>query len=220
MIAMIVGLSAMALQDVPVFDLLPEDQQARLEQCGVDTVELARLLELEYREFDQDYDGGWRAIAKQEGCELAAAKAIEAYIHFARPHGPGYSKILRWHAGQLYAYVQQTDQAIAFFRTTYDDPEGSEFSGSEWNLYVDATLAFLRDDYDVLVTARDRLAEIPVSDELKESRRKFLKDNPTISMPEGFVDAPQNLNVVQRFVDCFGEPYRQAYSSCDKAPSP
>ncbi|RFB05835.1 hypothetical protein [Parvularcula marina] len=203
-------------EDVPVFELLPEAQQTRLAACGVDAGELSRLLELKQRPFDQDFEGGWREIAGRDGCRLAAADAIESYMLFARPYGPEHTKILRWHAGQMYAYEQRTDKAIAYFRATYDDVESVAFPGPEWNLYVDATLAFLRGDYDALVAARDELAVQPVPEERKESRRKMLADNPNMTMPEGFIDAPMNLNVVKGLVDCFGKPYSQAYGSCEK----
>ena len=200
-------------QDVPVFGLLPPEQQARLEACNVDEMAFERLMELDIETFDQSFDGdGWRGVAAQEGCEAAAADILEAYILFSRPYADGFDRTVKWHAGQLRASAGETDRAIAIFKGTYDRLNVGDIDAVEWNLYVDATIAFLQDDYDALVAARDELAKQEVSEDEKAARRKFLADNPNIQMPEGFVDAVQNLNVVEGFVTCFGKPYSVAYS--------
>lgn len=200
-------------EDVPVFELLPEEQQARLAECGVDAAELGRLLELDTHTFDQSFDGqGWRRIGHHEGCEAAAADILEAYILFSRPYSDGFDHTVKWHAGQLRASAGETDRAIAIFKGTYDRLNEDDIDAVEWNLYVDATLAFLQGDYKALVTARDELAARPVPEEIKAARRKFLAENPNIQMPEGFVDEIQNLSVVEGLVACFGKPYSIAYS--------
>jgi hypothetical protein len=64
-----------------------------------------------------------------------------------------------------------------------------------WNVYVDATIAFLDRDRDALLKARTRLAEIP----------------PEAGKPNS---KPMNLDVVDGLVRCFDRSYRDAYSAC------
>jgi len=86
--------------------------------------------------------------------------------------------------------------------------------GRAWNLYADATIAFLQQDKAALQKAHDTLAALPVSEEEKASRRQFLKDNPNVTLPDGFIDAPQNLSPVRDFLNCFDRPYAEAYGQC------
>lgn len=80
-----------------------------------------------------------------------------------------------------------------------------------WNLYVDGTIAFLTQDRSGLEAATDSLAAIEVSESEKEERRRFLEDNPDITMRDGFVDEPAFLSVLAGLLNCFGQPYSAAY---------
>ncbi len=184
-----------------------------LEECGIDDAEHDRLLRLSQDDFDQDFKGGWRVYSYKEGCKNASAELIKDYILFSQPHPPNSHGILRWHAGQLKAGSGRTKEAIQFFRGTYKDLDDH---GETWNLYVDATIGFLENDKDKVQYVYDRLSAIEVPETLKEQRRQFLKNNPDITMPEGFVDEPQNLSVVRRLLKCFGQPYSEAYGDCEK----
>ncbi len=199
--------------DFSVFSILPPDQQEILAKCNIDSPELERLLRLSEDKFDQDMQGGWRLIARDENCLEAAAITIKAYINYSHPRAPENIRILRWHSGQLLAGTDKTEDAVAFFRGTYSDDV-------EWNLYVDGTIAFLQSDKQALKAARDTLAARPVSEEEKEARRQFLSDNPNITMPDGFVDEPQNLSVLDRLLACFGRDYNQAYGKCESDTQP
>lgn len=199
-----------------LFGLLPDEAQAELTRCGVDAEELDSFLAMDQQSFDQDFFGGWREVQAREGCATGAAELIKAYILYSKPTEPKNLGILRWHAGQVYAGEGRTDEAVAFFRGTYNEVEGDQ--DRAWNFYVDATLAFLAGDREGLVKARDALAEIPVSEEEKAARQEFLDNNPNVTMPDGFLDQPMNLSVVNDLLDCFGRSYEKAYGAddCDR----
>jgi hypothetical protein len=191
-------------------DLGPE-RTARLESCGVDAGRLDALLALDQQAFDQDVSGGWRTVAARPGCDAAAADLIEVW----RDHAPGAesARMLNWHAGQMRAFAGERDAAVALF----DDARGD---ARAWSLYVDASIAFLQRDRAALEAARAELATLTPSAGQQAARRRFLLDNPDISMPEGFVDEPQNLNVVDRLSACFDGSYAGAYTGRCDAPEP
>lgn len=192
------------------FDALDAETRAGLTACGVDADALDRQLALDLEAFDQDMNGGWRAVSRREGCEAAAGDLITAYLRFSAPTPPDRIRKLRWHAGQVLAAAGRVAEARAYFAGSYDaEPD------TEWNLYVDATLAFIDEDREALQAARDALAAREVSEEMKAARRRFLAENPDINMPEGFVDEPQNLTVVERLLACIGRPYGEAYGECE-----
>ncbi len=173
------------------------------EACGADAAEKERLLEMTPAEFDQDMVGGWRVVADKPGCELIAASLIEAYIN-KNDIEPA-EGVMHWHVGQLFALGGDSEAAISWL-------EAAATPGNlAWNLYVDGTVAFLRQDRPALETARDALAGVEVSEAEKASRRQFLSDNPDIVVSDRFVDEPQNLSVLEGFVACFNQPYSVAY---------
>lgn len=193
----------------PLFALLPAEEQRALTDCGVDAPALEALLQLDQRAFDQDFSGGWRKVSSKPGCSIAAGHVIKAYILYAHPIVPSDLGILRWHAGQAYASGGDYDKALAFFAGTYNADASDD--DELWNLYVDATIAFLQGDADALNDAYTTLSAMTPSEEEKAARRKFLADNPTITMPDGFVDEPQNLSVVRCLKANLGKSYRDAY---------
>lgn len=192
------------------FSAYSEEAQSEFIKCGVDEDEFYRLIGLSYRDFDQDFDGGWRAIDYKDGCKIAAQNMLKSYLTYHAYKHQSERSMLMWHTGQVLAGDNKYDEAVKYFRQTYKSGDHS----TEWNLYVDATLAFLRKDKSALISARDTLALQPVSDEMKASRREFLKQNPNVFWPEGFVDEPQNLSVVNKLIKCYNEPYSVAYGKC------
>jgi hypothetical protein len=142
--------------------------------------------------FDQDMNGGWRALAQRPGCEGVAADLIHAY----RSNLENHLSILYWHEGQLRADIGQYPEAIRLM-------ESSRKPGDSlgWNSYVDATIAFLRGDRTALAAARAELAALP--------RPAGFEDR---TLPNGLhVTWPMNLAVVDGLIRCFGRPYREAY---------
>lgn len=90
--------------------------------------------------------------------------------------------MLFWHEGQMRALIGETDQAIEFFLKSKRTPD--------WDAYVDATVAFLRNDRPTLETARASL----------------------LAAANGS-SSPPNLNVVDGFLKCFGQTYEQVYGN-------
>ncbi len=181
--------------------------------CDVDEHEHARLLSLDYKAFDQDLFGGWRAIDYRPGCSGAAAELILQYIVADRdpPLSTGQLKLLNWHAGQTKAYIADS-VAISLFEKAYDKRDDAGLS--DWDLYVLGTISFLSRDKAMLTSARDRLAARAVSESEQQERQKFLDDNPMITMPAGFVTEPMNLPVLNALLDCYDEAYIVAYQEC------
>lgn len=191
------------------FSDLSSDIVQRLTICDVDEARFASLMDLEHDAFDQDFDGGWRVIADLDGCEHAAADLLIAYMEHSPHFDPDQPGVIGWHAGQMLAIAGETEQAIPYF-------EARRTGAEDWILYVDATLAFLNRDRAAAETARAMLANMLPSEELMAARRQFLADHPNISMPDGFVEQPQNLSVVDGFLKCWDHPYSVAYGGhCD-----
>jgi hypothetical protein len=161
------------------------------------------LLDLDRNAFDQDMEGGWRAL-DQRGCTAQAADLIAEYRRRHRDE----NTILYWHEGQLRASLGQSQRAIELFLKTRH-PEPDDFG---WNFYVDATLAFLRHDRNGLVAARRALAALP----------KPADFHPTdVAGRPIHLDWPPNLAAVDGLVACFGKGYAEAYGmSCRAAPTP
>lgn len=107
--------------------------------------------------------------------------------------------MLYWHEGQLRAELGETDEAIALLEK---DRRPTDVSG--WNDYVDATIAFLRNDRTGLLAARDRLAKRPLPPDMKWVDAK--------GAPVAVTNWPENLDVVDRLIACFGQGYRVGYS--------
>ncbi len=156
--------------------------------CSYDRTQ---MMALNQNAFDQDLEGGWRPLAKREGCQLAAADLIRDY---RQVHGSE-DRILYWHEGQLRALAGQVEAALPLFeRARRHD---TDVIG--WNHYVDATVAFLRRDQPALIAARERLAGIPRPD-----------DFPATDSQGRPTNWPLNLPIVDRFLACPGRSYSDA----------
>ncbi|XAP76638.1 hypothetical protein ABC955_08505 [Citromicrobium bathyomarinum] len=191
---MLLSLILALAQPVPGADTGPSTASAAPD-CSYD---LDAMLALDRDAFDQDMDGGWRALAKKEGCELAAAELIREWRYAKRAH----DSILYWHEGQMRAYAGQTDQAIALFRITYHPPEEDADFG--WNHYVSGTIAFLARDRDGLRRSIEGLKQVPDSDQ----RHVTAADGTVFE-----ISWPPNLNVLEAMERCWDRPYREAYSA-------
>lgn len=144
-------------------------------------------LDAGYREFDLDKPGNWRAIEKVKGCEPTAAEMLSQYRERYEQLVP----LMAWHEGQVRASIGQYADAVALMRKSRRladrDPAG-------WNLYVDATIAFLRKDRRQFQSAQRRLLA--------------LHKPPT--WPAG-ASWPQNANVLRGLWKCFDRSYQTAY---------
>jgi hypothetical protein len=169
------------------------------------------MLALDESAFDQDLGnggGGWRALEGKAGCEQATAELIAAY-RAAHPDG---STLLAWHEGQVRASLGQDEQAIALFDAARK-PAEKDLAG--WNLYVDASIAFLRRDRTALQAARDALASVayPGGDDAPPLKDGYLEFPAADGQPAMRVRWPPNIDVVDGFLHCFDKPYKDAYRS-------
>lgn len=163
------------------------------------------MLALNETEFDQDAGGGWRSVASKPGCNLAAADLLRDYRQMHGSAAVG----LYWHEAQVRAFAGQTEEAISLMKQAYK-PEDSDQAG--WNSYVDATIAFLRNDLGSLEQARSKLASVPppVGEDIPPVIDGFME----VDMVDGSkrkIQWPPNIDVVNGLVSCFGKAYALAY---------
>ncbi|MFN3188929.1 MAG: hypothetical protein ACE361_00270 [Aureliella sp.] len=116
------------------------------------------FLQLDYEQFDQDMNGGWRVHAK-DGKYSEAAKMIEAYLAGVKELTEGNQRMLRFHAGQMWAMGDQAEKAIKHFKKS---TQSSENDFMRWNAYVNGTIAFLQKDRAKLKAAREEVAKAEV----------------------------------------------------------
>jgi hypothetical protein len=159
---------------------------------GPEKNEAPTELELSYEAFDQRPGGGWRKIA-DEGKHLEAAKLIDRYEKEKNGLQEWQRVNLRFHAGQLYAFANCKDQALARFKTALFAKEPAD-SPIRWNAYVLATIAFFERDRKQLSEMREEIAKGPKH--------------------QGVV---LNLDVVDRLIEFFDEPYAVAYRGKKKS---
>lgn len=193
----------------PFFREYEYDQHAT--DCSPIATEYDRLLKLSYEEFDQDLDGGWRALEARGRCAPIAAKLILDYLGANQDSelSPMQVRLLLWHAAQTTAYYNEV-AAIDLFEKTYETTTRS----TQWDIYVDGTIAFLRKDRRALDDALNMLSKQNVTVEEQTERQVFLDANPNLTMPKGFVTDPPNLPVLRALKRCFHLPYRVAYNTC------
>jgi hypothetical protein len=167
--------------------------QTAPENCIYDRAE---LLALDMAAFDQDLEGGWRAVANQSGCFSVAADLIRDY-HAAMPEK---SFLLYWHEGQVRAIDGDYAAAMPLLEMSYN--RRNDTIG--WNLYVDATLAFIKRDKTALAKAYFTLANLPapVNAQLDQNGN---------SVADSW---PPNMDVVENLLACFDRGYREAYQNC------
>lgn len=147
---------------------------------------IAAALRQTYQQFDQRPGEGWRRIANS-GAHRRAARLIDLYAANRRGLLDWQKRNLSFHAGQLYAFAGQTKFALKRFESARMPKEPPNLP-IRWNAYVDATIAFLKNDRKQLKKHRDKIAAGP----------KFRGTIP-------------NLNVVDALLANFGKPYAIAY---------
>lgn len=159
------------------------------DNCAFDR---SKLLAQDLHTFDQSENGLHGLNTKHPGCDAALADLVADYRK-AHPEvlKSGNSYLLYWHEGQYRASAGQYPQAEELFEQSRL-PAGAAFA--MWNLYVDATVAFVRQDRPALLKAHAKLAGLP---------------------PEAYAPDPKpmNLDVVAGLVRCFGRSYTEAYGS-------
>lgn len=167
--------------------------------CDVD---MAQMLSLNQRDFDQDPNKGWRPLYQKPGCRSAAADLIRAYIDANGEEGI----MMTFHEGLMRAMDGDIQPAIVLLERTYTPANKPDLYG--WNHYVDATIAFLQRDKASLQNARELLFAVPRPEDFR-SVDSFGKP---IEMKW-----PPNLNVVDGLLECFEHSYDYAYHHCSSS---
>lgn len=172
------------------------------DMCSLPREETERLLSLNFEQFDQDLQGGWRAVADQDGCKARAAHIIEVYIRKHQRDIPaGRMSTLQWHQGQMWAAAGASGKAMAAFKATKTEGDIAQ------NHYTDATIAFLQRDRKAFDQARASLAALPPpknwDQAVADFQKRFNRPGPVW---------PMNLDFVDRLGACFDQPYSQAYA--------
>ncbi len=165
----------------------------------------AAYFEQDAETFDQTEEG-WRGLARQ-GCYAEAAELIAAYRDEAR-YDPQWGSGLIWHEGQMRAHAGENEAAADLMMQTRDA------DNPVMSAYVDASVAFLREDRDALLEAREDLLAVPEPPEFAEAVEQFTENFPDMEPPSW----PLNLNIVDWFVACFEYDYATAYGGeCEAA---
>jgi hypothetical protein len=191
-------LNAIALLLIPMSGVAAERTE-----CVLDAARIAALLELPFAEFDQQEGSGWRPLYEDK-CYPQAASLIVAYME-RHPDLLEKQYILPFHAGQMFALNGQYDKAIAYMQKGYQTPAYTR--PINWNAYATATIAFLRRDRAELVKQRELIDQQPP-----------MRKSP--GLPDSYIGKKMNLDVVDRFIACFDEPFSVAFlEGCEKATS-
>lgn len=179
---------------------------ASADECHFDN--RAELLAMSPEAFDHGPGEGWDVLVRRAGCQLELADLFAAYRRQAKASG---HPQLAWHEAQLRAYEGQRDPASALMRLTYK-PAGADPEG--WNLYVDATIAFLDDDLPALRRARARLAALPLppGTTLRDGRVEMRS-----AQGLQHVAWPPRLKTVDDLIRCMYQPYALASESCPQS---
>jgi hypothetical protein len=171
----------------------------------------AKFLELGVKVFDQDQDKGWRAVAHKPGCELAAAQLIATYRKYVLER----IETLYWHEGQIYANSGDYPKAIEAMNKSLevrrDYVDWSDRTDAADIVYSLATIAFLKGDRAGLERQRAELAVIPAPEDWAGVQAAFRQQVPNMTPPTW----PQNLEIVDALVACFGKPYSEAYGGAE-----
>ncbi|MDR7333192.1 hypothetical protein [Roseateles asaccharophilus] len=145
-------------------------------------------MKLTYWEFDQT-ESGWRKLGS---CHLEASQLLARYVKKQEAELRG----VRWHLAQTLAMIGENARAAEEAINSLNPDEAKQHPTFSWNTYVQATVAFLRQDraaFDVQYEAH-RLA--------------------AAKHPENQI----NLDVLTGLSKCFDRPYIEAYGSCRSAP--
>lgn len=182
--------------------LAQADPVAASDTCAHDR---AALLALSPADFDQNLNGGWRLVGDRPECAEIAADLLADY-RTARwgELTPGELHVNYWHEGQLRAGLGQTDAATRLMMAGVNPA----MSRSGFSDYALGTIAFLHQDREGLLAARERLAALPKPPDFDDAARRF-------KAQYGFeLKWPANLSVLDGFIACFDRPYNEAYGAC------
>lgn len=155
--------------------------------CEIKPDKFNEFMKQDFDTFDQK-PNGWRSLYQISGnCDLTIAMLIDSY-HLTHQEQlfPWQDRLLSWHVGQSFGFLNLYDLAITRFQKAFD-PEELSKPEFHWNAYARATIAFLKKDMPALKKARD----------------EFTPLNPM---------EVNNFKIVERFIRCFNASYFDAYA--------
>lgn len=155
--------------------------QVHARDCVVTADEREAMLRQDYRTFDEGADAhSWRTLLR-EGCIREAVEMLEAYrARNASRLTLDQQLELNFHIGQTLAFGGHDAESLPYFESARADG-----ASSEWNAYVDATIAFIRKDRPQLEAARRRYVAAPSSQ-------------------------PMRVRIIDGLLMCLEQPYAQA----------
>lgn len=124
--------------------------------CHLDRNVIKESLSLDYQEFDQAEQSGWR-IFYRKACYIEAAQLIKKYILYKSGTKIELS-MLHFHLGQMYALYGNYSDAILSMKKAYRDSASRIIN---WNAFVNANIAFLEEDINTLKKQRDLISLQP-----------------------------------------------------------
>lgn len=135
------------------------------------------------------------------GCEAVAADLIRDW----RDRHQRTDTILFWHEGQIRADLDP-EAAVALFRQSLKPDEPGNRA---WNLYAQATIAFITKDSPALQRAHEELLQIAPPDHIEVIDGHY--DVEFIDGSKARLRWPPDIDVVEGLVHCFGASYEEAY---------
>ena len=152
--------------------------QESLNQKTIDS-----LMGLSFDEFDQNMEGGWRLYANRMDFD-SATQLIKLYLDKHPDLKSNEREVMSFHCGQMLALMDKNLDAIPYMEASKKKNEDV----MQWNIYVDATIAFLKKDKEAF------------SLKIKELEEKSI-------MPE---DQNRNLMLLKRLEESFDKTYADA----------
>lgn len=163
------------------------------DDCTLSSAKREALLDLSFKQFDQQQGSGWRPLYASK-CYMEAAMLLKEYVK-RHPRTAQDQYMLPFHTGQLFALAGERAEAIGWMEKGYSN---DKFDPINWNAFVDANVAFLKHDFKALLKQRDLINQEPP-----------MTDRPGV--PRWAVGKKMNLDVVDGFIACFEKPYDVAY---------
>ena len=111
------------------------------------------LMNLSFEEFDQNMQGGWRMYANNQDFK-SATDLIKLYLEQHNELEAGQREVMSFHCGQLLALMDKNQEAIPYMKASKKTEDVMQ-----WNIYVDATIAFLRKDREAFNAKKTELAQ-------------------------------------------------------------
>lgn len=182
---------ALILASLPLLGVSVLPAQAG--DCSISRAERQTLLQLQFKQFDQQPGSGWRPLYAGK-CYLHAAALLEDYMK-EHPDAARKHYMLPFHTGQMFALGGKHSEAIRWMQKGHSDRKSDLI---DWNAFVDANIAFLRHDRDVLLKQRSL-----INQQLPMPKQR--------GVPDWAAGKKMNLDVVDGFIACFEKPYESAY---------